>query len=90
MGKKNNILGENLRIMRMTRGFTQEEVAAAIGSSQSEVSAFEKGRHKPALKRLMAYSDLFGISIDELVGRAENDTILFYDDERQRVRKKKY
>lgn len=51
---------------------TQIELAKRLGVSQGSVSAWEAGSAQPDVKTLQALSDLFGVSIDSLLGRGEN------------------
>ena len=66
-------LGEALKARRTQRGFTQEYVAEALGVSRQAVSKWENGSSEPSTANLMALAKLYGLSVDELLHRAETD-----------------
>ena len=61
--KFNNKLYE----LRKQKGFSQEELANRLNVSRQTVSKWEVGDSTPDMEKLVAMSDLFGISLDELV-----------------------
>ena len=44
--------------------------------SQETISAYENGRHFPSAKSLIRLRELFGVSIDYLVGREAEDGVV--------------
>lgn len=56
-----------LREIREKNKMTQEDVANALLVSRQSVSKWENGRSNPDLENLVALSNLYGVSIDELV-----------------------
>ena len=66
-----NNLSNKLKIIRKHLGYTQEEMAAAVGkegiSRRARVHEWEKGLREPALLCLVAYARLAGISTDDLL-----------------------
>ena len=58
-------LPERLRIIRGKLG--QTEFAKRIGSSQTGVSAYEKGQRKPDYETLIRVSQEFGVTLDWLL-----------------------
>ncbi|MGT2906542.1 helix-turn-helix domain-containing protein [Streptococcus dentiloxodontae] len=56
-----------LRTYRKQLGLSQEKMAEAIHVSRQAVTKWESGAGTPDLSNLKALSDLFGISIDELL-----------------------
>ena len=67
---KNN-LPNNLYELRRAANLSQEEFAERLGVSRQAVSKWERGEAYPDTENLIAISDIFGISIDELL-RADN------------------
>lgn len=61
---------ENLMDLRKRKGLSQEGLGAMVGVSRQTVSKWELGATTPELDKLIALGDCFGISLDELVGRA--------------------
>lgn len=60
---------ERLIESRKSRGWSQEELAGRLDVSRQTVSKWESGATTPEMAKLIALSELFGLSIDELVGR---------------------
>ena len=53
--------------LRKQKGFSQEELAGRLNVSRQTVSKWEIGESTPDMEKLVAISDLFEISLDELV-----------------------
>lgn len=62
------MLEENIRAMRREKGFTQEQLAEAMGVSTASVSKWETGVAMPELGMLAALADFFEVSVDALIG----------------------
>lgn len=60
--------GDRLREFRKASGLTQEQVALEVGISKSAVSAWELDVSEPSIAALRVLRQLFGVSLDELVG----------------------
>lgn len=71
---------EKLMELRRQRGLSQEQLGAEIGVSRQTVSKWELGSTTPELEKLIALSDYFEISIDELVGRIPREEPPVYAD----------
>ena len=63
----NKTITKNLRKLRQGKRLTQEYVAERLGVSAKAVSRWEKGDSTPDIEKLIAISDMFEISLDELV-----------------------
>ena len=62
--------------LRKQKGLSQEELANRLNVSRQTVSKWEVGESTPDMEKLVAMSDLFGISLDELVlDKKENQTV---------------
>ncbi len=71
MSKRHDELGQRLRTLRKRRSLTSQEVADAVGTTQSHLCAIERGRTaSPRYQLLKALSEFFDMSISELVGDA--------------------
>ena len=64
---KTNI-NENIKFYRKEKGFTQEQLAEAMGVSVGAVSKWENGASVPELSLIMELADFFEISVDALLG----------------------
>ena len=53
--------------LRKQKGFSQEELANRLNVSRQTISKWEVGESTPDMEKLVAISDLFEISLDELV-----------------------
>lgn len=60
-------LPAQLKANRERLGMSQEDVAHAIFVSRQTMSSWERGKTYPDVQSLMLLSQLFGVSIDELV-----------------------
>jgi transcriptional regulator with XRE-family HTH domain len=61
-------VGRSLRAAREKTGLTQHAAATAIGSSTASLGAWERGSATPTIHRAFALADLYGTTLDELVG----------------------
>ena len=62
-----SLAGQNLKYLRKLRGWTQEEFARKVGIKRSLVGAYEEERADPRLEVLGAVSDIFKVTLDELL-----------------------
>lgn len=62
-------LGNRLAALRKEKGYSQEDLAEKLGVSRQAVSKWENGEASPDTNNLIALADLYGISLDELVGK---------------------
>lgn len=88
--KFNNKLYE----LRKQKGLSQEELANRLNVSRQTVSKWELGESTPDMEKLVAISDLFEVSLDELVlDKAPDKTVAseqivkseFYSDIKEHV-----
>ena len=61
-------LPANLKKYRITKGLTQEEVAAFLGITAQSVSKWERGESYPDITFLPALANIFETSVDLLIG----------------------
>ena len=61
--------GERLAQMRIERGFTQSGLSEVVDIRQSVISEYESGRTRLHAEVLIRFADVFGVSVDELLGR---------------------
>ena len=65
-------LGQRIVSLRGERGWSQEDLAQALEVSRQSVSKWETDRSVPELDKLIKLSDLFGLTLDQLV-RGEDE-----------------
>ena len=64
-------LSEKILRLRTQKGLSQLELAEQLGVSRQSVSKWETGQSVPDLDKLIKLSDLFGVTVDELVREGE-------------------
>ena len=68
-----SVAGQNLKYLRKLRGWTQEEFAAKLGIKRSLLGAYEEERAEPRLEVLETISDMFKLTLDELLRKDLSD-----------------
>ena len=71
------MFNQNLQKLRAEKNISQEQLADKIGVSRQSVSAWESGKSSPELEKLVAISNLFNVSLDELTGEISTKKIDF-------------
>lgn len=64
-------MGERIRIAREAIGFSQSQLARAIGAAQPSVNQWESGRYEPGKKYLVKISLVTNMSLDWLIAGGE-------------------
>ena len=59
-------VGRNVRIWRMTKGLTQEELAGRVGVTFQQLQKYEIGGNRIPTGRLVKFSGILGIPISAL------------------------
>lgn len=84
---------DKLQKFRKEKGMSQENLAAIIGVSRQSVSKWESGQAYPELDKIIALSELFNVTVDNLVKdtpssteSAENVERILYVDSRYMFR----
>ncbi|MCH5206164.1 MAG: helix-turn-helix transcriptional regulator, partial [Oscillospiraceae bacterium] len=65
-------IGNRLKNARVEIGLTQEKVAEEIGVSRQTVSNWENGKFYPDIVSVIKLSDLYSVSLDELLKEDKN------------------
>lgn len=58
-----------LKSLRITKGYTQEELSNLLGIGQTTIANYENSIRFPDMAKLMEIADLFNVSLDFLTGR---------------------
>lgn len=61
------LLNERLKQLRLKNNYTQENIANKIGVSKQSVSKWESGKTYPDIDNLIILSDIYNVTIDELI-----------------------
>ena len=60
-------IGKRIRELRNAKGWNQEEFAEKTYVSRQTISSWENDKSYPDIKSLLLMSELFGVSLDELI-----------------------
>jgi transcriptional regulator with XRE-family HTH domain len=63
------MVGEHIYKLRKKKGLSQEDLASELGVSRQTISNWESDQTAPDLKQAAKLSELFDVSLDELVGK---------------------
>ena len=66
-----NYLSEAIRLLRVYNDMSQTELSAKIGFFKPVISNMEKSKRTITLQTLQDYSDVFGISVQDIITFAE-------------------
>ncbi|HDR7654958.1 MULTISPECIES: helix-turn-helix domain-containing protein [Bacillus] len=77
------IFSERLKQEREKRNWSQNDLAEKIHVSRQSVSKWETGKNYPSIEIIIHLSDLFGITIDELLRSDEELTQKVIEDSKQ-------
>ena len=65
----------NIKNLREDNDLRQREVAAALNVSQNTYSQYENGVIELTAGNLIKLADLYGVSVDYLLGRTKNPSV---------------
>ena len=82
------VFHEKLFELRKKERLSQEELAEKVDVSRQSVSKWESGQSTPEMDKLILLSNIFNISIDELVGKEPVNTIEAGNDANKKTKKK--
>lgn len=68
----NNIFGERIKIFRLQKNMTQQQLGAAVGLSKQAINDIEQGRRETKLSRAIALARIFDTTVEYLVGDTDN------------------
>jgi len=87
--KKKNIVGDNVRRLRLKVGLTQEELALKSGLSQGYINQLESGKRKFTQKSLELIADALNIPMVELFREGETQKVPAVAEKIERYRKRR-
>lgn len=65
-----------LKMLRASKGITQDELAKALKISRSTIGMYESGSREPDFETLELIADYFNVDIDYLLGRTSKTTYI--------------
>ncbi len=68
-------LADRISELRRQKGWSQEQLAEALNISRQAVSKWESGQSTPELEKVVAMSELFGVSTDYLLKGIEDKRV---------------
>ena len=68
-------VNEKIRLIRETKGLTQEQVAEKLGGSATAYGDFERGDNDPRLSKLEKIADILEIPLSELIDLSDKGTL---------------
>ena len=61
--------GHNFKYYRTVCNMTQRQVAKLLGIAQTNISNWENNHTRPEYENLVKLSSIYGVSIDQLLGK---------------------
>lgn len=71
-----NLVSERLSELRHSKNLTETELSSKIGFTQTTYSCYEIGKRRPTTMKLLAIAQYYNVSVDYIVGRTNNKTII--------------
>ncbi|MHB8077473.1 helix-turn-helix domain-containing protein [Desulfosporosinus fructosivorans] len=68
-------INDRLKEARKNIGISQEYVAKQLGVHRTVITAIELGNRKVTSDELKTFSELYGVTVDELVNGSENESV---------------
>lgn len=63
------LINESIRQCRISKGFTQKDIAEKLGLSKQFILQIEQGKRKIPVDRLIQIANILDCTLDDLVGR---------------------
>lgn len=60
-----------IKELRIEKGLLQSDIAKYINKSERIVGFYEKGQRDPSTETLLMLSELFGVSVDYILGKSD-------------------
>lgn len=84
----NEIFSEKIKKLRLTKGLTQEQLAKLVYVSRSAVAKWEQNRGFPNIEALQKMSEIFEVSIDDLLSDKELEIIKVMNSKKISIQRK--
>jgi len=70
-----DVVKNNLKLLRKSRGYTQVQLQMKTGIEQALLSKFENGERVPPTETLVLLAEFYGVSIDYILCRTDNPDV---------------
>jgi transcriptional regulator with XRE-family HTH domain len=67
-----SVFGERLKMLRESRGLSQDDFASKFSLAQTTIGMYERGLREPNIEKLNQFATFFNVSLDYLVGRTND------------------
>lgn len=81
----NNILGDNIKKYRKASSYTQKDLANLLKVKPTTVASWEQGRNKPLMDKVTKLTNIFGVSLTDLVGSDQENEVTDYFSQKPRM-----
>ncbi|MCR5451969.1 MAG: helix-turn-helix domain-containing protein [Lachnospiraceae bacterium] len=83
--KVQRLLGYNIHMLRMMRGYSQKSVADKLEKSPNAVSNWELGNTSPSVDDLLKLCDMFEVTPNQILGTDECPELQAYIDQTENL-----
>jgi putative transcriptional regulator len=59
-------INNRIKELRTERGWTQQQLAEAVGVSRQSINSIERDRYVPSLQLALMFARVFGVTTDEI------------------------
>lgn len=81
----NNVLGDNIKKYRKASSYTQKDLANLLKVKPTTVASWEQGRNKPLMDKVTKLTNIFGVSLTDLVGSDQENEVTDYFSQKPRM-----
>jgi transcriptional regulator with XRE-family HTH domain len=72
--KKNQEISKNIRLLRISQGLTQVDIAKRIGVTFQQIQKYESGMDSFSVDKLYEFSKIFKVNIETLLGKKDENS----------------
>ncbi len=83
--KVQRLLGYNIHMLRMMRGYSQKSIADKLEKSPNAVSNWELGNTSPSVDDLLKLCDMFEVTPNQILGTDECPELQAYIDQTENL-----
>lgn len=69
-------INQNLKELKMTKGYTQEKVVNKIGLTRQAISSYESGRTQLGIDILMKLAEIYEVDLEDVLYNTSNNNNL--------------